>query len=105
MTESPDESLLNAESHFAFGENWASYARGIGSQQIAEAERGLRRLLGDEPLSGKRFLDIGCGSGLHALAALHLGASEVVAVDIDHESVATSQAVLAKYAPGARSPK
>jgi len=102
MVEGPDESLLNAESHFAFGENWASYARGIGAAQIADAESGLRRLLGDEPLTGKRFLDIGCGSGLHALAALRLGASEVVAVDIDPASVATSRAVLAKHAPGTR---
>ncbi len=102
MAEGPDESLLNAESHFAFGENWASYARGIGSKQIADAESGLRRLLGDEPLTGKRFLDIGCGSGLHALAALRLGASEVVAVDIDPASVATTRAVLAKHAPDAR---
>lgn len=102
MAKAPDESLLNAESHFAFGENWASYARGIGSEQIADAEGGLRRLLGDEPLTGKRFLDIGCGSGLHALAALRLGASEVLAVDIDPASVATSRAVLAKHAPGTR---
>lgn len=102
MTDSPDESLLDAQSHFAFGENWASYAKGIGTEQIAEAERELRRLLGNEPLTGKRFLDIGCGSGLHSLAALRLGASEVVAVDIDANSVATSRAVLARYAPGTR---
>lgn len=102
MAEGSRESLLDAESHFAFGENWASYARGIGPEQIAEAEGGLRRLLDNEPLAGKRFLDIGCGSGLHSLAALRLGASEVVAVDIDPESVATTRAVLGKYAPGAR---
>lgn len=102
MAESPHESLLEAQTHFAFGENWASYARGIGPEQIAEAEGGLRRLLGDEPLTGKRFLDIGCGSGLHSLAALRLGASGVVAVDIDPESIATTREVLGKYAPGAR---
>jgi len=40
------------------------------------------RLLGNETLAGKRFLDIGCGSGLHSLAALQLGAAEVVVAKV-----------------------
>nr|WP_081711792.1 class I SAM-dependent methyltransferase [Thermosynechococcus sp. NK55a] len=57
------------------------------------------RLLGGERLDGKRFLDIGSGSGLHSLAALRLGARQVVAIDIDADSVATTQAVLQRFAP------
>lgn len=102
MADGVPENLLDAQSHFAFGKNWASYAKGIGLEQIAEAEGGLRRLLDSKPLTGQRFLDIGCGSGLHSLAAIRLGASEVVAIDIDADSVATTQAVLAKHAPDAR---
>ena len=79
----PSRSLNDFYSHFAFGENWASYARAIDSERIAEAERGLLRLLGRGELSGQRFLNIGCGSGLPTLAALYLGAAEVVAVDIE----------------------
>lgn len=94
------EDLIRAESHFAFGKNWAAYAEKITQAEIVEAERGLQRLLG-ERLEGLRFLDIGCGSGLHALAALRLGAREVVAVDIDADSVATTQAVLSRWAPAA----
>jgi 2-polyprenyl-6-hydroxyphenyl methylase/3-demethylubiquinone-9 3-methyltransferase len=45
-------------------------------------------------LSGRTFLDIGCGSGLHALAALRLGAAQVAAIDLDPDSVATSRRVL-----------
>ena len=48
---------------------------------------------------GKTFLDIGCGSGLNALAALSLGAASVTAVDIDENSVSTTQALLAARAP------
>ena len=87
--------------HFAFGKNWASYAEGITEHDIREAERGLQRLLGADGLTGKTFLDIGCGSGLHCLAALRLGASKVVACDIDPISVKTTESVLAKFAPSA----
>jgi SAM-dependent methyltransferase len=91
--------LTKIESHFAFGRNWASYAEKIGPHEIDEAANGLKRLLGDS-LAGKSFLDIGCGSGLHSLAALRLGASSVTSIDFDEDSVATTRAVLARYAPG-----
>jgi 2-polyprenyl-6-hydroxyphenyl methylase/3-demethylubiquinone-9 3-methyltransferase len=92
--------LTRQDTHFAFGKNWASYARSIGRPQIDEAVAGLSRLLDGERLEGKRFLDIGSGSGLHALAAFELGAAEVVALDIDPDSVETTRAVLALHAPG-----
>lgn len=95
-------SLKSSASHFAFGENWASYARTIDQGRIAEAESSLRRLAGDGELAGKRFLDIGCGSGVHSLAAIRLGVSDVVAVDIDANSVATTRSILGANAAGAR---
>lgn len=92
--------LTSADTHFAFGKNWSSYAERITQGEIDEAVRGLSRLLAKESLAGKRVLDIGSGSGLHSLAALRLGAKEVVAVDIDRDSVATTSAVLEKFAYG-----
>jgi 2-polyprenyl-3-methyl-5-hydroxy-6-metoxy-1,4-benzoquinol methylase len=86
----------DVSAHFAFGENWADYAKLIDEPRIAQATEDVRRLLGD--LSGKSFLDIGCGSGLHALAAARLGAARVVAVDVDPKSVETAQRVLAGLA-------
>jgi 2-polyprenyl-6-hydroxyphenyl methylase/3-demethylubiquinone-9 3-methyltransferase len=99
MAESSD--LLEQKSHFAFGQNWASYATLVTASQVEKATTSLRRLVGGD-LKGKRFLDIGCGSGLHSLAALRLGATEVVALDIDPDSAATTRQLLTKYAPGAR---
>jgi len=45
--------LLDQESHFEFGKNWASYARLVTEAHVQEAVRSLRRLAGGE-LSGKR---------------------------------------------------
>ncbi|HEY8052559.1 MAG TPA: class I SAM-dependent methyltransferase [Steroidobacteraceae bacterium] len=99
MSKSAD--LLEQASHFAFGKNWASYSKLVTDERVQEAIASLRRLAGGE-LTGKRFLDIGCGSGLHSLAALRLGAVEVVALDIDPDSVATTRNLLQQNAPGLR---
>lgn len=92
-------SLTDRSTHFEFGENWRDYAKSIDRQRINAAIEGLRKLL-PEGLSGKTFLDIGCGSGLHALAAFELGAKSVLAIDIDENSVAATRDTLSKYATG-----
>ena len=95
----PDHDLLKAESHFAFGRNWLDYAAKIDEARIAQAVADLQRLSGRERFDGLSFLDIGCGSGLHALAAIRMGAARVAGVDIDADSVAASRATLARFAP------
>jgi ribosomal protein L11 methyltransferase len=42
--------------------------------------------------AGDRVLDYGCGSGILAIAAAKLGATQVDAVDLDAEAVATTRA-------------
>ena len=49
-----------------------------------------------ESLAGKRFLDIGSGSGLFSLAARRLGA-DVVSFDVDADSVACTQELKRRY--------
>lgn len=85
------------EKHYEFGDNWASYSQFISEDEISHAEKNLARLVGN--ISGKRFLDIGCGSGLHSLAALNLGAESVTCIDYDLMSVETTQKTLERFAP------
>ena len=94
--------LKAVESHFKFGENWSSYSSLIDEDRIENSVKGLQKLLSDGGVSGKSFLDIGCGSGLHSFAALLLGAKEIIATDLDSDSVATTEKVLAKH--GANKP-
>jgi ribosomal protein L11 methyltransferase len=44
------------------------------------------------PLAGALVLDYGCGSGILAIAALLLGASEAIAVDIDPQALLATRA-------------
>jgi 2-polyprenyl-3-methyl-5-hydroxy-6-metoxy-1,4-benzoquinol methylase len=90
--------LLKQKTHFAFGKNWLDYAQKIDEPRIAQAMKDLQRLNNGERLDGKTFLDIGCGSGLHALAAIRLGAKSVSCVDIDPDSVQATRNILAKFA-------
>ena len=92
-------SFPDASSHFAFGENWASFARVLDAAKISEAVHALSGLLQMESIAGLSFLDIGSGSGLYSLAALLLGAAKVLALDVDPDSVSTTRAVLSKHAP------
>jgi SAM-dependent methyltransferase len=90
-----------SEPRFEFGRNWESFSQLVEEPRIVAAEQRLAKLLGTGSLRGRRFLDIGCGSGLHALAALRLGAEEVVGIDLDPHSVSTTRSVLEKFAPAA----
>jgi ribosomal protein L11 methyltransferase len=47
--------------------------------------------LESQDLAGRRVLDFGCGSGILSIAALKLGASSVVAVDIDPQAITATR--------------
>lgn len=82
---------------FEFGRNWEQFSHLLNDERFGHATSELKRLLGVESLEGRTFLDIGCGSGLHSVAALRLGAAEVRAIDIDDVAVRTAIAVLSRY--------
>lgn len=81
---------LKSGDRFAFGSNWARFLRDLSDSQIMEAKHSLQRMLKVDDLRGKRFLDIGSGSGLFSLAARRLGAV-VRSFDYDPESVACTE--------------
>jgi 2-polyprenyl-3-methyl-5-hydroxy-6-metoxy-1,4-benzoquinol methylase len=88
------------EARFAFGENWSRFLALVDETRINEAVRSMQQLLGVDTLAGKRFLDIGSGSGLFSLAAVRLGAT-VHSFDYDANSVACGQELKRRYAPKA----
>lgn len=92
----PPES--SAATRFAFGRNWSRFVERISDQHVTEAERSLTQLLPTEAIAGKRFLDVGSGSGLSSLAALRLGAAAVHSFDYDNDSVETTRALKARWA-------
>jgi len=88
------------EHRFEFGANWLDFARHLRIEQIAKAEQSLCGLLGCDTLAGRRFLDIGSGSGLFSLAARRLGA-RVHSFDFDASSVECTTHLRDLYCPGA----
>lgn len=82
---------------FEFGANWRRFLDSLTPERIAEAERSLGEMLSCEELRGKRFLDVGSGSGLFSLAAYGLGAS-VRSFDFDPRSVACTESLRETYA-------
>jgi 2-polyprenyl-6-hydroxyphenyl methylase/3-demethylubiquinone-9 3-methyltransferase len=71
---------------FQFGQNWSQFLPAIDEERIQQAEKSLKEMLEVDSLSGKKFLDIGSGSGLFSLAARRLGAN-VHSFDFDPKSV------------------
>lgn len=89
---------VNEGQRFKFGENWAKFLETLNEDRIQEAEKSLQAMLETRDLKGKRFLDIGCGSGLFSLAARRLGAS-VHSFDFDPRSVASTGELKRQYFP------
>lgn len=81
---------------FQFGANWQEFLSTLNEERIREAQSSLMEMIGLDSLAGKRFLDVGSGSGLFSLAARNLGA-EVVSFDYDPQSVACTNRLKTIY--------
>lgn len=86
------------EPRFDFGKNWQNFLGSVDERRIQEAVAGLQRLLKCDSLTGKNFLDIGCGSGLMSLAALRLGA-KVHSFDYSQASVDCALELRDRFVP------
>jgi SAM-dependent methyltransferase len=79
---------------FEFGKNWSRYVnRSLNPERVEIAKQHLLKFLRRDDLKGLDFLDIGCGSGIHSLAAFEAGASKVYSFDYDADSVAATNIV------------
>jgi 2-polyprenyl-3-methyl-5-hydroxy-6-metoxy-1,4-benzoquinol methylase len=95
MTKTHSEEVSKGE-RFQFGANWAAFLGTLNDERIKEAEDSLKEMLGVDDLSGKRFLDIGSGSGLFSLAARRSGAT-VHSFDYDPKSVGCTRELKKRY--------
>ena len=91
------EEILQGE-RFQFGANWQAFLQTLDDERIQEAEDSLKTMLNVDDLAGKRFLDIGSGSGLFSLAAKRLGAN-VFSFDYDPKSVGCTKELKKRYFP------
>jgi 2-polyprenyl-6-hydroxyphenyl methylase/3-demethylubiquinone-9 3-methyltransferase len=92
------EAEVRQGKRFTFGRNWSSFLKTVDEARIQIATESLRVLLNADDLTGRRFLDVGCGSGLFSLAARRLGA-QVHSFDFDAASVACAMELRRRYDP------
>jgi len=87
---------------FKFGKNWSNFLSVLNEERIKVAAESLARMLESQDLAGKKFLDIGSGSGLFSLVAKRLGASvvsSVVSFDYDSDSVCCTEGLKKRFYP------
>jgi SAM-dependent methyltransferase len=76
---------------FNFGVNWQLFSQSsLDSCKFEDAFNSLDKLIGHDKIKGRSFLDIGCGSGIFAIAASLAEAGKVTGIDISEESIAAS---------------
>lgn len=83
---------------FLFGKNWKSYSNYINEERIGYAEEALRSFLGDT-LSGRSFIDVGSGSGIHSLCAKRMKADRIFSFDYDIDSVECTKSLKDEFYP------
>lgn len=79
---------------FEFGKNWQNFLTFLNEDRIRKAEESLVSCIGS--VEGKRFIDVGSGSGLFSLAARRLGAT-VHSFDYDPASYACTHELKRRY--------
>ena len=79
---------------YEFGKNWAQFVKSSYSEErLKISVDHLLSFLRVDSLEGRTFIDVGCGSGIHSLAAHRAGAKSIVSLDVDQDSVATTRAL------------
>ncbi len=93
---SDHQAEIKSGKRFEFGRNWKNFLSLLNEERIKKAEQSLISYVGD--VTGKRFIDIGSGSGLFSLAARRQGAV-VHSFDYDPQSFACTRELKERYFP------
>lgn len=79
---------------FEFGANWENFIdKHFNAERLAISKKHMLDFLEKKSLEGLTFLDIGCGSGLHSLAAWQAHAKSIFSFDYDPKSVSTTRSL------------
>jgi SAM-dependent methyltransferase len=90
--------MTAADRPYEFGKNWTRYVKeSFDDERLEVAKHYLLSFIGRGDLQGIDFLDIGCGSGIHSMAAFRAGAARIRSFDCDADSVAATK-MLRQYA-------
>ena len=81
---------------FGFGANWKKFVYILTEEHIRQSSHALANMLQTSYLEEKKFLDVGCGSGLSRLAARKRRA-EVVSFNYDPDSVDCTTSLKTRY--------
>ena len=85
------------EKNFDFGENWNRYLKVINQDLVDNSILDLIQIFGKDTVKDKTFCDIGCGSGIHSLSALILGAKHVTSFDINKKNIINTKSLIKNY--------
>lgn len=76
---------------YEFGKNWTRFVeKSANDERVDIAKQHILAFVGRDNLEGVDFLDIGCGSGIHSLAAHRAGAARIHGFDYDGNSVSAT---------------
>lgn len=75
---------------FKFGKNWKTFNLKSNLSHLEHSQKSLEDLIGKDVIRDKTVLDIGCGSGIHALSFLRAGAKYIKCLDLDPDAVDTT---------------
>ena len=79
---------------FGFGKNWSKFIETkFDEDRVKSSAEVFCDFTGRSDLSGLSFIDVGCGSGLHSLAASRLNAKSIFSFDFDPHAVAISRSL------------
>lgn len=87
----------DGSNRFGFGKNWYNFITShFGPKVINDAKRHFLDFMQRDSLEGLSMIDIGCGSGLHSVAAFEAGVKSIRGFDYDPNSVMASKFVREK---------